>query len=407
MQAKLIYISILVSLLLSSTSCKKEDGYTLPDKITSTEELTQALDEIYLASDAPGFSVSIFMGSSIIYKKAFGMANIAESRPYTNSTTQPIGSISKTFIAAALVKAIEEGYFTLETDINTILPFTVVNPNHPNDTIRVRHLVTHTSGLIDNSSYYNQSYFIEMGEDVSGPGAQLMIDLLGSTQRNAIPLSSYLEAYYSPTGNSYSPSNFSTAQAGSEWQYSNIASSLAALLIETATGTDFKDYVRQKVWQPLGMNNTSYDYHTLPDEHEATLYFDKHTPLPRYSNDSYPDGSVMTNNNDMSLYLQDMILGVSGRSTVLFSDSMYQLLFRPLLPIEGDNQSVFWLHSNGIITHDGSDPGTTCDIAFNKNGNHGYVLLTNMDASTEEHETAFFQLQQRVKSAVDKFIQSQ
>jgi CubicO group peptidase (beta-lactamase class C family) len=55
----------------------------------------------------------------------------------TSHIVQNIGSFSKTFIAVALMTAIELGYFTLETDINTILPFLVVNPNVPQQPIRL------------------------------------------------------------------------------------------------------------------------------------------------------------------------------------------------------------------------------------------------------------------------------
>ena len=101
--------------------------------------------------------------------------------------------------------------------------------------------------------------------------------------------------------------------------------------------------------------------------------------------------------------------GAKGQSTTLFSASGYNMLFNALLPDGklptgfGDNQGIFWFLNGQDIKHDGSDPGTTCNLQFNKDGNLGYFLMTNMDASTDEHETAYFELAQMVHNAITEF----
>jgi hypothetical protein len=71
----------------------------------------------------------------------------------------------------------------------------------------------------------------------------------------------------------------------------------------------------------------------------------------------------------------------------------------------GENQGVFWLLEDGDIKHDGSDPGTTCHLLFDTSGTVGYLLLTNMDASIDEHETAYFDLTEKVHHAIVEFLQ--
>jgi CubicO group peptidase (beta-lactamase class C family) len=405
----------IIAIILSMTllSCEKDDNLTPdpnPDGITTPAELTAALADIYDGSDAPGFAVSVIKSDVLLYQQSFGKADIEGRKAYSNQTTQPIGSISKTFVAAAIVKAIEQGHFTLETDINDILPVEVKNPKQPNAVIKVRHLVTHTSGLLDNDEAYLQAYHILPGEDLSTEGSQLLTNGFGVQQRESIPLEAFLAEYYLDDGNLYRMDNFASTAPGSTWNYSNIAASLAAYLVEAATGTPFKAYVTTNILQPLGMTKTAYDLADLNPANAAKLYWDDSTPLPNYANDSYPDGSINTCNEDLAKYLLDMMKGAKGQSTALFSKQGYEMLFGALLP-DGrvpaslaKNQGVFWFLDDNIIRHDGSDPGTTCNFLFDKTSDSGYLLMTNMDASTDEHGDAYFQLAGRINNAIAEFI---
>jgi len=368
--------------------------------------------DIYAASDAPGFAVSVAKEDTILFQQAFGLADIHKNRSYTNQTTQPIGSISKTFVAAAIVKAIEQGHFTLETDINEILPFQVENPKQPNVVIKVKHLVTHTSGLLDNFETYLQAYHILPGEEISTEGAKLMQNGFGFQQREGKSLGHFLAGYYQREGEDYHPDNFASTPPGASWNYSNIATSLAAYLVETATGTPFNLYVKEHILEPLEMGNTGYGPDDLEPLSPATLYWDQNTPFPKYGNDSYPDGSIHTCNLDLSKFLLDMMKGARGASTKLFSGEGYKQLFQALLPEGvmheslGENQGIFWIIGNGTIEHDGSDPGTTCYLQFDNNGATGYYLLTNMDASVEDHENAYFKLAARIHNVITEFLEA-
>lgn len=412
MKQPLVLSVILLSLFFLTTSCNEKEDKPTPDTITTPEELTQALTDIYSESEAPGFAISIVKNDVVIYQQAFGKADIQGDKNYTNQTTQPIGSISKTFVAAALVKAIEQGYFTLETNINDILPIDVKNPKQPGADIQVKHLVTHTSGLVDEDEWYLQAYHILPGEDLATAGAELMQNGFGINQRESIPLATFLADYYLENGDGYSMDNFAATAPGESWNYSNIATSLAAYLVEVASGQPFQEYVKTHILTPLEMTYTAYDHADLNSTNIAKLYWDEQTSLPLYWNDSYPDGSIQTSNEDLAKFLMDMMKGARGESTTLFSKEAYDLLFNPILengvvPASvGDNQGIFWFLEDGMIHHDGSDPGTTCDLWFDQVGSAGYLLLTNMDASIDEHETAWYQLAGKVQNAISKYLET-
>lgn len=403
-----IILSTAILIMLSLVSCGKDD--VEPDINASTIKLTIVLDEIYDHSNAPGFAVSVVKGDKVAYQKAFGKADIDNEKEYTNQTTQPIASISKTFAAAAMVKAIEQGYFNLETDINDILPMEVINPKDPDDVIKVKHLVTHTSGLIDNFGMYVQTFHILPGEDLSTPGALLLQDGFGVAQREATPIGDFLASYYLEGGDLYSEDNFAATPPGTYWEYSNIATSLAAYMIEVATGQSYHDYVQSNIIQPLGMFNTSYDLADMNPDNMAKLYWDLETALPNYSSDSYPDGGIRTSNEDLAKFLLDMMKGAKGQSQTLFFRASYTLLFEALLPNglmpaeAGESQGVFWVLEDGKISHDGGDPGTTTDLQFNEAGDEGYLLITNMDAIDEVHANEYIIMREEIKVAINEFI---
>ncbi|MEZ5174178.1 MAG: serine hydrolase domain-containing protein [Bacteroidia bacterium] len=173
----------------------------------------------------------------------------------------------------------------------------------------------------------------------------------------------------------------------------------------------FDEYVSANIFAPLGMGQTSYDLADLNIENVAKLYWDKHTALPNYGNDSYPDGSIRTCSEDLAKFMLDMMKGAKGHSATLFSPSGYDMLFEALLPgglipsYLADNQGVFWFLDGDVIKHDGSDPGTTCNLQFSKYGDSGYFLMTNRDASTSIHDQVYFDLAEKVHAAVSVFIQ--
>ncbi|MDF1695775.1 MAG: serine hydrolase [Saprospiraceae bacterium] len=414
---KNLFLFTVLIVLTSMTMCScdnDDDDISGPgtELISTPSELTTALTEIYEEGNAPGFAISVANVDGMIYQKSFGKADIESNKAYTNQTVQTIGSISKTFVAAAVVKAIEQGYFTLETDINDILPVELKNPKNPNAIIKVKHLVTHTSGLLDQNESYIQAYHILPGEDLSSSGAQLLLNGFDLEQRESTPLDEFLAEYYLEDGDAYSLENFASIVPGAAWNYSNIATSLTAFLVESATEMPFDEYVREYILQPLDMDETSYSIDDLNATNVAKLYWDLDTALPQYGNDSYPDGSIMTSNEDLGKYLVDMMKGVKGESTTLFSTDSYELLFSPFLPNgilpsnEADNHGVFWFLDGEDIKHSGSDPGTTCNLQFDENGNGGYLLMTNMDASTQENATAYFELSGKISEAISEFLQN-
>ena len=397
---KINKILFLILIAIQTINCSAQS----PDKI-----LDKTLSKIYQESNFPGFAVTVVKTDSTLFANSYGYADRIKKVPYTLETIQPIASVSKTFVALALMKAMELGYFTLETNINELLPFKVINPNFPNDIIKVRHLATHTSSLIDNQNIcLNETY--QLGN------------------KPTIELGKFLKDYYSKEGKFYNSQNFDNKNIGTNYSYSNIATALMAYIIEYQSKIPFDEFTNKYIFLPLKMNNTEWFYNTKYDDKYATLYevneienplqekvLNNDKSLKAYCSVTYPDGSLKTSANDLTLFLKTMMRGYFNTDTAIVGKQSYQILFAKQfneqnMPTNMDkkepNRGIFWSYSKkGSIRHTGDDLGVFSFISFNPITKVGVVMTLNarLDGG-ENHKTVGYFM--KVIAALDSFEQA-
>ncbi|GAB3804678.1 hypothetical protein GCM10028819_36570 [Spirosoma humi] len=351
------------------------------------DTLTRALQQVYQKDSLPGLSVVLVNEKKIIYQHNFGYANIGQQIKYSTRSIQPIGSVSKTFAAVALMKAIELGYFDLDTDINTILPFKVVNPNAPTSPITVRQLANHTSGIVDNPAIFYDTYQFDTTLAGYSPVAYAKLKKLGFNQQiKDRSLARFMYDYLCEKGQYYGKQNFGSDAAGRSSSYSNIGSALAAYLVEIKSGMSYADFTRRYIFRPLHMRQTSWFLNAKRLKQYARPYDDNFSVLPFYHLITYPDGGLRTNTSDLSKYLIALLQGYQGEGKLLKRAS-YTRMFTPQFAKEAPpkgirlttrNKGIFWnLYVNGTIGHDGDDPGVSAFLFFNPATDLGGVFLSN------------------------------
>ncbi len=115
-------------------------------------EVDQAAQHL-LDAGAAGLSMALIDGSGMTWSDSRGYADIAAQIPMSTDTVLNIASISKTVTATSLMLLVEQGKLDLERDINSYLPFTVVNTQHPEEIVTTRQLLTHTSAMIGGGQF--------------------------------------------------------------------------------------------------------------------------------------------------------------------------------------------------------------------------------------------------------------
>jgi CubicO group peptidase (beta-lactamase class C family) len=354
------------------------------------DSLNIELASAFEKSKIPGCAIIITDKNSIIYQKSFGYADIKNQKLFSTETTSNIASVSKTFISVALMKAIELGYFSLETDVNKILPFKIQNPNYPSDIIRIKHLVTHTSGIIDNDSILKKSYRFIITDKTEKSTFELLKEAGLTGGISDTTLKRFLFNYLNTTGNHYNKANFVNNKIGKIYNYSNFASALAAYLIEIKSNLTFSAFTHKYILTPLKMRNSDWFCNEIKSS-RAILYYNADVSFPFYATVTYPDGGLVTSVKELSYFAQEMIKSLNNGSTLLTKNTAKRM-FSPFFK-ESDNilnydlskynNGVFWeLYPDGFIGHPGGDPGVSSFIEFNKE--IGIIFLGNSYIDTVE-----------------------
>ncbi|MBS1743614.1 MAG: serine hydrolase [Bacteroidetes bacterium] len=355
-------------------------GTTLPAQKT-VQGLNDFLVSVQKGSSLPGYAVAIVKEDQTIFSGAYGMSDKSKKIPYSLQTIQPSGGISRTIIALALMKAVDNGYFTLETPVNDVLPFKIINPNFPSAIIRVKDIATGTSGIADNLPMYNQAFTIG--------------------KKPSVEMKDFLKGYFTENGAYYDKANFCNSEPGKKYAASNVAAAVVAYMIELKSKMSFDKFTTQNIFAPLKMTDTHWIYDDAKSSKYATLYqVNRHEEalnkyvlnsdgtIKNYCAALYPATDLRSSVNDLAIFLKEMIKGYSGKS-IIISKKSFELLFQKQfaadkLPATMDprepNRAIFWaFNRKNKIAVTGGGPGYAAFIAFDPITKVGHVLLLNTD----------------------------
>jgi CubicO group peptidase (beta-lactamase class C family) len=170
--------------------------------------------------DVPGASVLVLRDGQPVVRASYGLAELETGRPATPETNYRLASMTKQFTAASILLLAEDGRLTLDDGVHTWLP----SLPKAAETITIRQLLTHTSGLIDYEDVIPDSFKAQLHDaDV--------LRLLATQDRT----------YFRP---------------GTGYRYSNSGYALLALIVQRASVTSFAKFLRERIFQPLDMTNT-------------------------------------------------------------------------------------------------------------------------------------------------------
>ena len=367
-------------LLLAANVAHAES--TQPASTESNKTFGRIVAEQMKASGMVGLGAAIIVNNQVVWTQGYGLADQALGRPFTADTIMSVGSIAKPFLGVAMMRAVRAGKLSLDEDINTYLPFRVVNPHHPEALITLRHLATHTSGITDRWEVYKNTY--HFGSD------------------SPEPLGEFLQQYFATDGKYYSPKNFLDATPGGLRDYCNICAGLAGLIVERAVGEPLNVYTRKHIFEPLGMTRSGWFMSEVDLSQHSKLYVPHNgliIPIPLYGGTTYPDGGVRTSVNDLAKffiallnegeYQGTRILDVDSAAEMLrfqFNDSNRPENF----PAADGNSGLFWRTKfNGtLIGHGGNDPGIQADMLADVSKQVGVILFVNTSLSGPEEQAA-------------------
>jgi CubicO group peptidase (beta-lactamase class C family) len=310
--------------------------------------------------NVPGVSVAVIKDFKIEWAKGYGVADVESGTPVTTDTLFQAASISKTVAAMASMKAIQNGKFALDQDINTILKswklpgaeFTTERPVTP------RGLMSHTSGTGDGFGFPGYA-----------PGAPLPT------------LQQILDGQ--------SPSNVRQVRLErapmTGFKYSGGAVTIEELALQDAMGKPFVEVAREFVLDPIGMTNSTYEQ-PLPASRQGQAARAHNRTGARMGDPwhVYPEhaaAGLWTTPTDLAKFLIEVQKTLQGQSTkVLTRPNMLEMV----TPVGVGPFAVgFQISKTGegwYFAHGGSNWGFQCIMMAHRIKGYGFAIMTNADS---------------------------
>ncbi len=226
MRIHLVLISFLSLSLIGCNPSVEPQAAKSASSVQQQASPKQQLDAILArsyASDEPGVTVVASRSGEVVYQGAYGMADLELNVAMQPEHVLKIGSITKQFTAAAILRLAEQGKLTMQSKVGELLP----NFHEPD--LTVHQLLNHTSGL---PSYTDIDGYM-MSEEIRADVDAAEIIALTSDQ----PL------LFVP---------------GEDWRYSNSGYVVLGAIIEELSGMSWHEYIAQELTQPLQLPNTGY-----------------------------------------------------------------------------------------------------------------------------------------------------
>jgi CubicO group peptidase (beta-lactamase class C family) len=313
---------------------------------TRADPIDEYLSAEIAAKHIPGLSLAVIRDGKVEKLSAYGLANVELAVPASPQTVFQIQSITKTFTSAAIFMLMEEGKLSLDDPIGKHLEGTPETWK----TITLRHLLSHTSGIKD---FINE------------PTASLRLDVSETDVLRAT----------APR-----PLNF---EPGEKYAYSNTNYHLLAMVIRKITGRSFGDYLKERIFTPLGMTNTRIVSLSDIISNRAAGYFWENGKLHNgnYIAQSilgYGGGGIVSTAEDMAKWA----IALDGEK--LLKTATLQAAWTPMKLNDGSN-SVYGLgwgvgavNGHRTVGHSGAHAtGFTSAIIRFRDDNLSIIVLTN------------------------------
>ncbi len=326
-----------------------------PDVLGAQRLFSAWLEGQILYRHLPGIAVGVVADQELIWATGFGFADTAKQVPMTPQTKFRMASHSKLFTATAIMQLREQGKLRLDDPVSKYLPWFQIKAADSDDpAITIEELLTHSSGLPREAGSHWTTFEFPTTEQLRGLMAER-------------------QAPFSPEV---------------RWKYSNLAFSIAGMVIETVSGEKWADYVQQHIYTPLGMTSSSVDQNV----NGLAIGYGRLMPDGTRGVNPFIDARGMAAATGITSTVDDMAKFVSaqfrrgkmGGRQILGTGSLREM--HRVRVLENN-----WTQGNAIgfavrrdrdkvyVSHGGSYPGYQTNTLMQIDGKVGVIVLTNAD----------------------------
>ena len=316
-------------------------------------QMDKLLADIY-PSNNPGASVLVVKGGETILRKAYCMSNLELNVPLSSNMVFRIGSVTKQFTSAGIMRLVEQGKLKVSDPITKYLP---EYPTHGHN-ITIENLLTHTSGI---KNYTNMSENMKeiVNEDLT---VDELVDSFKKAPMDFVPSTSF--------------------------RYSNSGYILLGAIIEKISGKSYTDYIQDEIFIPLGMTHSYYGSFTkvIPNRVMGYKVIDGGFLNADYISMRIPysAGSILSTVDDLQKWNDAL------HSEKVVSAESYSKMTTPYLLANGKNAGsaksdqgygyalhVTELKGHRMIGHTGGIPGFTSKVQWMADEKLLVIVLSN------------------------------
>ena len=332
-------------------------AHQTPAEAKQLDRITKKLEEIRKRSFVPGMSVVIVKDDKVIYRKGFGLRDVAKKLPVTPDTVFCIGSTSKAFTCLLTTQAAVDNKLKLTDNPTKYIPSFVPSTPEQRDKLTIADIMSHRSGFPRTDFAWWAGNFTS---------EELVQILNGAKPTNKI---------------------------GEKFLYQNMMLMLTGLIDAKVYGEPYAELVQHKIFEPLGMAHTSAHTMFLSEQADHAIGYasagalSPERPLDLHDVDSIgPAGSLVSTVDDLAQWLRLQLNKGSIDGRQLFSPDAIMEQRKPRMKIiEGMDYGFGWMlgkwGDTPQVDHGGNIDGFSAEVAMLPEKHIGIAILTNANAS--------------------------
>lgn len=316
--------------------------------------------------DIPGMAVAIVRGNEIVFAEGFGKRNVEKNLSVTASTQFAIGSTTKAFTSVIIGTLVDEGKLAWDEPVISYMPDFRLHDEYATMHLTVRDLLLHVSGL--------------PRHDLLWYGTDLNRGQLYERLR-------FLEP---------------TAALRQRWQYQNLMYMTAGILAERISGKTWEELVRERIFEPLGMNDATLSVAAMQHAKDFSQPYAKDSSgterIDFRSLDAIaPAGAINAGVDEMAAWLRMNLNGGEFEGARVISEETLREIHDPAVVIAGETgveglhfnlYAMGWMVSSyrghRLLHHGGGIDGFVSHVALLPDDGIGIVVLTNMPTGLPE-----------------------
>src|SRR5438477_3939616 len=359
-------ISLLVGLLTIITTAQTPEAIPKTDPVARlSTELEPKIKAEIQQGHLPGFAIGVIRNGKLIYAKGFGVAKLGGNTTITSRSLFQMASVTKTFVATAVMQLVEKEKIDLDAPLIRYLPYFRLDDERYK-TITIRQTLSHTSGIPDTVNY-------NWDKPEYDAGALERFVRSIADQKLVFP-------------------------PGEKFAYSNTAYEILGDVIAKVSGESFEDYVQHNILTPLGMKDSTL----LVREANPQLLTSPHvmennkvvvSKIFPYNRAHSPSSTLYSSIEDMSRWaIANMNRGELDGKRILKHETI-DLMWRPIADALRMKEGISWFttekQGHRLVLHSGGDVGFESLLILAPEDSVAVIAMSNFAAADKTYLNDF------------------